>query len=170
MCWTVLAAVPLMLPGCGHDSAYEPPTTTRDPEIERTIASLEEAVNAKDPAAVCALYGFPALNCTDVWRKRLARLALPIDLPVAEIVYGCAGDARVAIVTRAKNGINSVSVAPEVPGLVNDVGFGQRRSSLVIPRYGDCADFEDDAGDEVCDVANEWGAEDRLRLCRPPRK
>jgi hypothetical protein len=81
----VLAAALLILPGCGQSSSYEPPTTTRDPQIEGTIASLEEAVNAKDPFAVCALYSFPAPNCAEVWRKRLARLAVPIDLPVAEI-------------------------------------------------------------------------------------
>jgi hypothetical protein len=168
MVWTVVAAGLLILPGCGHGSTYEPQTTTRDPEIERTIASLEEAVNANDPAAVCALYDFPAANCTDVWRGRLARLALPIDLPVATIVYGCAGDARVAIATRAtSNAINSVTVTPAAPGSVYDVGLGHRRSSLVIPRDGDCADSGGDAGDEPCDVANKWGAEDRrLGLCR----
>jgi hypothetical protein len=164
----VPAAVLFILAGCGQSSSYEPPTTTRDPQIERTIASLVEAVNAKDPAAVCALYSFPAPNCADVWRKRLARVAIPIDLRVAEIVYGCAGDARAAIGKRAgTNAINSVTVAPEVPGLVNDVGFGHRRSSLVIPRYGDCADGEGNAGDEICDEANRWGAKDKLDLCRP---
>jgi hypothetical protein len=63
-----------------------------------------------------------------------------------------------------------VTVAPDLPGLVNDVGFGHRRSSLVIPRYGDCADPEGNAGDEICDVANKWGAEDRLDLRCLPRR
>jgi hypothetical protein len=166
--WAVLAGVLLILPGCGHRSSYEPPTTTRDPLIEHTIASLEEAVNANDPAAVCALYDFPAANCTDVWRKRLTRLAIPIDLPVAEIVYGCAGDARAAIAAPTGSAaINSVTVSPDSPGVVTDVGIGHRRSSLVIPRYGDCADMDGDAGDELCDEANRWGGEDRLDLCRP---
>jgi hypothetical protein len=164
----MLAAVLLIVQGCGHGSAYEPTSTTHDSEVEYTITSLEEAVNARDPAAVCGLYTFPAANCADVWRKRLARLATPIDLTVAQIVYGCAGDARATIRTRAgTNAINTVSVSPEVPGQVNDVGFGHRRSSLVIPQYGDCADMDGDAGDEVCDEANRWGAEDRLDLCRP---
>lgn len=167
--WAVLAAVLLILPGCGQSSSYEPTTTTRDPLIEHTVASLEEAVNANDPAAVCALYSFPAPKCVAVWRERLARFAIPIDLPVAEIVFGCAGDARAAIATRAgTTAINTVTVIPDSPGVVNDVGFGDRRSSLVIPRYGDCADGEGNAGDEICDEANRWGAEDRFDLCRPP--
>lgn len=165
----MLVAVLLILPGCGRDSVYEPPTTTSDPHIERTIAELEGAVNAKDPAAVCALYTFPSSNCLSVWRKRLARIAIPVELPVAEIVYGCAGDARAKIAAPegTAKAINSVSVAPDLPGQVGDVGFGHRRSSLVIPRYGDCADGEGSAGDEVCDEANRWGAEDRLDLCAP---
>ena len=168
--WAVLAAVLLSPAGCGDrdSSPYEPPTTTRDPQVERTVASLEKALNTKDPAAVCALYNFPSRNCTGVWRARLARLAIPIDLPIAEIVYGCAGDARATIDTAAGNAaINSVTVSPQVPGLVDDVGFGDRRSSLVIPRYGDCADAGGSAGDEVCDEANHWGALDSLDQCRP---
>jgi hypothetical protein len=170
--WGVLVAALLILSGCGLNSSYEPPTATRDPQIESTIAALEEAVNAKDLVAVCALYTYPSTRCSDVWRKRLGRLSLPIDLPVAEIVYGCAGDARAEI---AKNGgttplINSVSVGANGSGQVDDVGFGSRRSSLVIPEFGDCADPGGFAGDEVCDEANHWGAEDHLDVCAPRRQ
>jgi hypothetical protein len=164
-----LAAVLLIPAGCGDrdSSPYEPPTTTRDPRVERTVASFEKALNRKDPVAVCALYNFPSRNCTDVWRARLARLAIPIDLPIAEIVYGCAGEARATIATPAGNAaINTVTVSPQVPGVVDDVGFGHRRSSLVIPRYGDCAAAGGSAGDGVCDEANRWGAEDSLDECR----
>jgi hypothetical protein len=166
--WALLATALLIFSGCRHRSSYEPPTTMRDAQIENAILTLQNALNARSPASVCALYVYPAPNCAGVWERRLARLALPLELRIAEIVRGCAGDARVAIAARGgSTGINSVTVVSDLPGQILDVGVGRQRSSLVIPRYGDCADPDGSAGDERCDVADQAGAEDSFRRCRP---
>ena len=164
----VIVAIVLLgaLLGCSDRSPYTVPTAARDADVARSVAALEAAVNTRDAERVCARYVDPARDCERVWSERLASLELPVTLAVRRVAYGCAGDARATLKSSGTHGIGSVTVARGTGVRVVDVAFGSRRSSLVVPRYGDCAEFDDgSAGDPNCDLAVRGVAEDALGEC-----
>ena len=142
--------------GCGGPDRYIPPTIGSDPPIEALIADFEDAMNAEDEARVCALYLSPSRRCGQVWRQRLASLSLPVNLVFRGTTPDCAGGDRVTLAPGAGIGGVSVVVDERVSGIL-DVGFGNRRSSLTLPRYRDCADWNFSEGsvvDPACDAAD----------------
>jgi hypothetical protein len=158
----VLATLALAVgAGCSRQSAHEPKSVPRYQTIEVGLAQLENAVNHRAADSICAQYQYPSSHCKRVWRQRLVRLNIPVDLRVREVVFGCAGDVRATLRTSDRpHTIGTVSMTTDMPDRIIDVGIGDRKSSLVIPRYGDCADAEGDAGDERCDAADEFGSKD----------
>lgn len=160
------AAVALPLLGaCSYSrTEYEPETITADPDIERVLVQLEDAINRKDARGVCALYADPARRCAAIWERRLQTRRVPVELSLDRITGGCAGDARVSFHERTSLGARrrTLTVVTLSDGSADysiiDIAVGNRVSSLVIPRYGDCADFDDgSAGAPNLDEAGSGG-------------
>jgi hypothetical protein len=141
----------LVLGACSYPSRteYEPETFTSDPNIERLLARLEKAINEKNRYAVCARYAAAGPRCDDVWRERLRTWTVPVHLSVVKITPGCAGDTRVSFRDKTRLGqrLRTLTVITLTEGAndyaIIDFAVGNRLSSLVIPRYGDCANFDD---------------------------
>jgi hypothetical protein len=134
--------------------------------VDALVEQLQAAVNKRDPQAVCALYGYPSPVCVRVWSDRLERLRIPIDLRVRYVVGSCDGGPRATLTTRlVKDKINSVTYVPD-RGWIADIGIGMRRSGLLVPRYGSCADMDGSGGDPECDVASASGYEDTFNECK----
>lgn len=140
----------LALSACAYSRPeYEPETFTTDPNADRVLLRLEHAINVKDARGVCALYAYPAQRCTSIWDKRLRTWSVPTELSLHKITNGCAGDARVGFLERTSLGqrLRTLTVVTLTEGsddyMVIDIAVGARLSSLVIPRYGDCANFDD---------------------------
>jgi predicted small lipoprotein YifL len=162
---TAFAATALfMLTACGRSALYVPPTITGNPPVARTLAQLESRINAKDAAGVCAHYAFPSRRCTRIWRARLRTWRVPVQFALIKVTPGCAGDARVTLRETNSQGrrIRTLSLVthdnPEEYTHVIDFPLGSRPSSLVIPRYGTCADMEGSAGTDNLDPAAGSGA------------
>ncbi len=156
--------------GCG-DRGDRSPFDSRapsDPEANAVVARLEAAVNARDPAAICLLYQYPSGVCMPVWRARLARLRIPVQLHVLYVEGSCNAAPRATLRRHlARDRINSVTWVHEL-GSIFEVGVGMRRSGLTIPRYGSCDDSAVwDGGDPVCDEAGVEGYEDEFHECKP---
>jgi hypothetical protein len=154
----------LIAGGCSYSrTEYTPDTSTSDVRSERLLVQLERAVNAKDAAAICALYADPTPSCESVWKRRLRVLPTPVTLTFRTITGGCAGDARVSYIEKTRVGrhartLTVVTVFEGTGYSLIDVAFGRRLSSLVIPRYGDCANFDDgSAGSPNLDPASGGG-------------
>jgi hypothetical protein len=151
--------------GCGDRTPYEASREPGDAQINALVKQLETAVNARRPDAICALYNYPSPICVRIWGARLNRLRIPIKLRVLYIEGSCNGAPRATLTTHlAKDRINTVTWVYNDGGIV-EVGVGTRRSSLVIPRYGSCADMDGDGGDPGCDIAAAAGYEDEFDEC-----
>lgn len=159
-----VVALPL-LSGCSYSrTEYEPETITSDPDIQRVLAQLERAISRKDSRSVCALYFDPAPRCAAIWDKRLQTWRVPVELLLDRITGGCAGDARVSFRERTSLGVQRrtltvVALSEESADYsIIDIAVGSRLSSLVIPRYGDCANPDDwSAGTPNLDEAGTGG-------------
>jgi hypothetical protein len=143
---------------------FEPGTVTSDPNVERLLAQLEQAINEKNPFGVCARYAAAAPRCDDIWRKRLRTWTVPVELSLDKITFGCAGDSRVSFLEKTRLGHRrrTLTVITLTEGAddyaIIDIAVGNRLSSLVIPRYGDCANFDDgSAGAPNLDEAGSGG-------------
>jgi hypothetical protein len=151
--------------GCRDPARYEPFREPGDAQINALVKQLETAVNARRPAAICALYRYPSPICVRIWGARLNRLRIPIKLRVRYIEGSCNGAPRATLTTHlARDRINTVTWVHGGDGIV-EVGVGTRRSSLVIPRYGSCADIHGFGGDPACDIAAAVGYEDEFNEC-----
>jgi hypothetical protein len=125
---------------------------------------VPEAINEKNPFAVCARYAAAAPRCDDVWRERLRTWTVPVELSLDKITGGCAGDARVSFLEKTRLGerirtltVITLSESADDYAII-DFAVGNRLSSLVIPRYGDCANFDDgSAGAPNLDEAGSGG-------------
>lgn len=160
------AAVALpLLSACSYSRIeYEPETITSDPDIQRVLVQLERAINRKDARGVCALYADPAPRCAAIWDRRLETWRVPVELSLDRITGGCAGDARVSFRERTslRARRRTLTVVRSSEGSADysiiDIAVGNRVSSLVIPRYGDCANFDDgSAGAPNLDDAGSGG-------------
>ncbi len=161
-----LAAALFVLSACSVHSRtpYEPERVTADPQIERLLVRFERAINGKDPNAVCWLYADPHPLCDGIWRGRLRTWRVPVELSLHTITGGCAGDARVSFreTTRFRQQLRTLTVVSlserSYDPAVIDIAVGNRLSSLVLPRYGDCANFDDgSAGAPNLDQAGSGG-------------
>lgn len=159
------AAVALpLLSACSYSrTEYEPETITSDPDIQRVLVRLEGAINRKDARGVCALYADPAPRCAAIWERRLQTWRVPVELSLDRITGGCAGDTRVSFHERTSLGARrrTLTVVTLSEGSADysviDIAVGNRVSSLVIPRYGDCADPDGSAGAPNLDDAGSGG-------------
>jgi hypothetical protein len=154
----------VLLAGCGPGrTPYEPESSDPTPEVERLIDRLEQAINSEDATSVCLLYASPAKRCEAIWRDRIATLTLPVNLAPTKQTAGCAGDVRVSLATHPSLGnrlgtLTFVTLADGAEPSIIDVAFENRLSSLVLPRYNGCADFEDgSAGAPNLDQASSGG-------------
>jgi hypothetical protein len=159
-CVALTALTAVVAAACGVREPFKPESVPRYPAVESLVGRLERAVNAREPGRICALYGEPSVVCRTVWARRLERLRLPVDLRVGSVTFDCAGAARAAFAGTGGYRITTFTFVPETPRWIIDVGIGDRRSSLIVPRYGDCANAEGGAGDERCDRADRRGYED----------
>lgn len=159
------AVAVLLLSACSYPrTEYEPESVTSDPDIQRVLFQLERAINRKDSRGLCALYADPAPNCSAIWDKRLQTWRVPVELSLDTVTGGCAGDARVRFQERTSLGVRrrTLTVVTLSEGSADysiiDIAVGNRLSSLVIPRYGDCANFDDgSAGAPNLDEAGSGG-------------
>jgi len=148
-----------LLGACTHSrNVYVPGTAETDPYVERLLVRFEQAVNEKDANGVCQLYAYPAQHCGAIWRERLRTVRAPIDITLMELTHGCAGDTRVTVQETTQGGqrlrtLTVVMLSDEPDYSIIDAPVGKRLSSLVIPRYGDCADPEGDVGAPNLDPA-----------------
>jgi hypothetical protein len=154
----------VLLGGCGPlRTPYEPETSNPTPEVERLIDRLDRAINNADATSVCRLYAFPGNRCEAIWRGRIQALTLPVSLAATTLTAGCAGDARVSLAKHPSLGnrlrtLTVVALAEGAEASISDVAFENRISSLVLPRYNGCADFEDgSAGSPNLDRASSGG-------------
>jgi hypothetical protein len=154
----------LVLSACSRfRTEYEPETVTADPDIERLLVRLQHAINERDARGVCALYAYPAERCEAIWRERLRTWIVPVELSLEKITGGCAGDARVSFLEESSRGqrLQTLTVVTLTEGsddyAVIDIAAGSRLSSLVIPRYGDCAHMDGWAGADNLDEAGTGG-------------
>jgi hypothetical protein len=126
----------LALGACSYPprTEYEPETVTADPNIERLLVQLEQGINEKDPFVVCALYADPAPRCGAVWRERLRKWTVPVELSLDKITGGCAGDARVSFLEKTRLGQRlrtlTVITLPKVPTITRS---STSRSGTVSP-------------------------------------
>ena len=90
-------------------------------------------------------------------------LTLPVNLAATKLTGGCAGDVRVSLAKHPSLGdrlgtLTVVTLAEGAQASISDVAFENRLSSLVLPRYNGCADFEDgSAGSPNVDQASSGG-------------
>lgn len=166
--WLGVVVLIISVAGCGGQDRYIPATIRSDPAIEALVVELEEAVNAGDEISVCALYLYPSPRCRVVWRKRFASLTRPVNLVFRGTTPDCAGADRVTLAPGS--GIGSVSVVVEegLRGII-DVGIGNRRSSAVLPRYGNCANGGGSASTPRCDPADAYSFSE-IDPCPQPRR
>jgi len=163
--WLALSALlPVLLSGCGPSrTPYEPETFSPTPEVERLVDRLERAINSEDATSVCRLYAFPGKRCEAIWRDRIDALTLPVNLAATKLAGGCAGDVRVRLAKHSSLGnrlrtLTVVALAEGAEESISDVAFEHPISSLVLPRYNGCADFEDgSAGAPNLDQASGGG-------------
>ena len=162
------AAVLAGASGCGDEPLYKPRHEPSDADIDTIVEQLQAAVNGRKPAAICGLYAYPSPHCARVWRNRLRRLQIPVDLHVRYVEGSCDGAPRATLRTRlASDRISTVTWIAGERSII-EVGIGRRRSGLTIPRYGSCEDMHDVGGDPSCDIAGKAGYEDAFRACNPP--
>jgi hypothetical protein len=156
--------IALTASACSYSrTEYTPETSSSDAWSERLLTDLARAINSKDAPAICALYAGPSPRCESVWERRLRVLPPPVTLTFRALTGGCAGDARVSYIEKTRVGTHTrtltvVTVFEGTSYSLIDVAFGRRLSSLVIPRYGDCFNFEDgSAGSPNLDPASGGG-------------
>src|SRR3954447_17149583 len=76
---------------------------------------------------------------------------LPFEFTMRRLILGCAGDARLVFVETSAAGrrvrtLSLVSVEPRVYTELIDIPMNGRRSSLVVPATGPCAQKGDQLG------------------------
>jgi hypothetical protein len=154
----------VLLSGCGASrTPYKPETSSPTPEVDQLMVRLEHAINSQDAMTVCRLYAFPGERCEAVWRERIRTLTLPVNLKATKLTGGCAGDVRVSVAEHPSLGsrlrmLTVVTLSEGAEASISDVAFEIRISSLVLPRYNGCADFEDgSAGSPNRDRASSGG-------------
>ena len=136
--------------------AFVPKSVVHDRWAERTLAELQNRINAHDARGICALYASPSSRCTGIWRSRLDAFPTPIRFSIRRMSFGCAGDARLIFTESSARGERSrmlslVSAAPGVYTLLIDFSTDSRRSSLIVPAYGSCATDGDHVGGIAAD-------------------
>jgi hypothetical protein len=123
---------------------------TKNRAAEQTLRKLQQRINAHDALGVCALYRSPSRRCVAIWQHRIDQFHTPVRFSMKRLILGCAGDARLVFAERSRRSLlmRTLSLVNDSRGyrLIIDVPMGHRRSSLVVPAAGTCAEPGDGPG------------------------